>query len=479
MRIVLYAYTDRGRELKARLQSMLEKQGELVLELAVEEAFSCCDALIFIGATGIAVRRIAPLVRDKFQDPAVLSMDELGRHCISLLSGHVGGANLMAERIAGMIGAEAVISTATDLNHLFAVDLFAKENALWITDRVLARKISAALLRGVSIGFCSDFPVEGELPGELYRAEKREIAAGQEALSIAVTLSDAELGGSCLRLIPRCLSLGVGCRRGIAPETLREALQQFLSERGICAEAISAVASIELKKNEPAILALAEELRAEFRVYTAEELLELPGEYEDSAFVRRTTGVGNVCERAAAAVFPEILVHKTRYRGVTLALSMKRPRLRFPERSSFLLITGGAWQGKRRFAERLIAGGRLSAEGVFYVEEKRLQRWTEPVLSGARSAEQAAADAAEELLGELAGIKRAGRSSDAVQMSGEAVEARPFCAAIILDSIGNGVVPLRAEDRALRELGGRLACILAAQAAEVWKLECGIAERLK
>ena len=195
MRIVLYAYTGRGRELKARLQSMLEKQGELVLELAVEEAFSCCDALIFIGATGIAVRRIAPLVRDKFQDPAVLSMDELGRHCISLLSGHVGGANLMAERIAGMIGAEAVISTATDLNHLFAVDLFAKENALWITDRVLARKISAALLRGVSIGFCSDFPVEGELPGELYRAEKREIAAGQEALSIAVTLSDAELGG--------------------------------------------------------------------------------------------------------------------------------------------------------------------------------------------------------------------------------------------------------------------------------------------
>lgn len=96
-----------------------------------------------------------------------------------------------------------------------------------------------------------------------------------------------------------------------------------------------------------------------------------------------------------------------------------------------------------------------------------------------RSAEQAAADAAEELLGERADIKRAGRSSAAVQMSGEAVEARPFCAAIILDGIGNGVVPLRAEDRALRELGGRLACVLAAQAAEVWKLECGIAERLK
>ncbi|PNH20451.1 hypothetical protein B6K86_02940 [Lachnospiraceae bacterium] len=151
-----------------------------------------------------------------------------------------------------------------------------------------------------------------------------------------------------------------------------------MSERGICAEAIAAVASIELKKDESAILALAEELRAELRVYTAEELLELPGEYEDSAFVRRMTGVGNICERAAAAVFLKILVHKTRYRGVTLALSMKQPRLRFPERSSFLLITGGAWQGKRHFAERLIAGGRLSPEGVLYVEEKRLQRWTEP-----------------------------------------------------------------------------------------------------
>jgi hypothetical protein len=105
------------------------------------------------------------------------------------------------------------------------VDLFAKKNDLRITNRVLAGKISAALLRGVSIGFCSDFPVEGELPGELYRAEKWEIAAGQEALSIAVALSDAEQRGSCLRLVPRCLALGVGCRRGIAPETLRETLQ--------------------------------------------------------------------------------------------------------------------------------------------------------------------------------------------------------------------------------------------------------------
>ena len=105
------------------------------------EMFASMDALIFIGATGIAVRAIAPLVQDKFYDPAVLVMDELGQFCILLLSGHVGGANELAETISQLTGSQAVITTATDVNHQFAVDVFARKNGLKIADRELAKEI--------------------------------------------------------------------------------------------------------------------------------------------------------------------------------------------------------------------------------------------------------------------------------------------------------------------------------------------------
>ena len=127
------------------------------------EKFSDSDALIFIGATGIAVRSIAPYVASKKSDPAVLVVDECGKFVISLLSGHLGGANELALKTAEILEAIPVVTTATDLHHRFAVDVFAKKNNCNIFNMKAAKEVSAALLAGKKVGFYSEFPTDGEL----------------------------------------------------------------------------------------------------------------------------------------------------------------------------------------------------------------------------------------------------------------------------------------------------------------------------
>ena len=126
--------------------------------------FADCDAIIFIGACGIAVRSIAPFVKSKKVDPAVVVVDEQGKFAISLLSGHIGGANELAQEVAEIVHGQPVVTTATDLNNKFAVDVFAKKNGCFISDMNLAKEVSAALLAGKEVGFASDFPWLGEIP---------------------------------------------------------------------------------------------------------------------------------------------------------------------------------------------------------------------------------------------------------------------------------------------------------------------------
>lgn len=509
MRVAIYAYTGRGRKLKESLRERLLKEGAEVPELDPEEAFQSCDALIFIGATGIAVRKVAPLLRDKFTDPAVLSLDEGGRYCISLLSGHVGGANRLAERIAALTGALPVISTATDLNGCFAVDSFARENRLFFGDRRLAKEVSAALLRGEEVGFSCEEEIGGALPRGLVRAappargdgagrepgeldaaerspgaqkpeepeqcrggqkpeepERRPGSGGRERLQIHVAGAFSAQsprpapGVRLLTLYPRPYCLGVGCRRGAEPEALRSACLRFLEEHGVRPEEVGVLASISLKKDERAILELKRELRAEFRTFSAERLRAVPGSFAASEFVRGVTGVDNVCERAAAAVYPELIARKERVGGATFALSRGARRLSFsavlPKAAGMVLITGGAFQGKRRFAERLLREGYLENAVSPDLPEELLSRLTESLLrEGELASEPLFSEAARELAGE---------------------HAR---GALIVPLVGNGLIPSDRRSRARREAIGRLSCLLAERAGEVWKLECGIPRRLR
>lgn len=282
--------------------------------------FQTCTAILFIGACGIAVRACAPWIRDKFTDPAVLVMDEGSQFVIPILSGHMGGANRLAAELGTAFGALPVITTATDVNGKFAVDVLAADNHCAVSDRRLAKEISAAVLAGKTVELSSDFPVDGAFPPEV---EQKETG---EDCQIRITISDRQEEG-VLRLIPRCLILGMGCRKGADPDQIRIQAENALKAAGADRRAVRCITSIDLKKEEEGLVRLAEEWKVPFFTFSGERLRELKGEFTSSEFVRSVTGVDCVCERAAAAVMEEsgrggiFLLRKQAGNGVTAAVA--------------------------------------------------------------------------------------------------------------------------------------------------------------
>lgn len=284
------------------------------------------EALIFVGACGIAVRAVAPFVRSKDTDPAVIAIDEKGTFAVPLLSGHLGGANRLAEQAASITGAVPVITTATDIHQLFAVDLFAKDNNLYITDFAMAKDIAASLLAGIPVGFHSDFPVSGKLPAGLVTDRDAE-------LGVCISVRDrCRPFPNTLRLVPKAVVLGIGCRKGTKAETIRQSVQRMLKNESIEPNAVGLAASIDLKKEEPGILAFCREKGIPFVTYDAGELMEAQGVFSASDFVSSVTGADNVCERSAvlaAGKGGRLIAEKQAGNRVTAALALKEWRIRF------------------------------------------------------------------------------------------------------------------------------------------------------
>lgn len=290
----------------------------LAMEVGVREwagrAFQEADGVLFVGAAGIAVRAVAPHLRCKDRDPAVLVLDEAGRHVISLLSGHLGGANALALETARLLGAQPVITTGTDVNGRFACDVWAKENGLSVVNLGAVKLVSGALLRGEPVGFKTVFPVSGALPEGVFPQEGGEVG-------ICVSVREERPFRETLLLAPRAVVLGIGCRKGASKDDIETAVNAVLKERRILPEAVRAAASIDLKKEEEGLHAFCMEREIPFFTYPAEELLALPGAFSQSRFVKSVTGVDCVCERAAlkAARDGTLIVPKTAVGPVTVA----------------------------------------------------------------------------------------------------------------------------------------------------------------
>ena len=294
-----------------------------------------CDAIIFVGATGIAVRAIAPFIHGKAVDPAVLVIDEAGRYVISLLSGHLGGANALARTAATLIEAEPVITTATDAESAFAVDTFAKENGFLLTDLRKAKEVSAKVLRGEKLRIYSDIPMERLVQRPARHEAELVPAQDIDRADIVISyqthiLKPAENSSQAigLRLIAKRVHVGLGARKGVTQAEVAAAVATCLEDAGIDPRAVVALASIDLKKQEAGILAYSYECGVPFVTYTAEELRTVEGAFAGSSFVQSVTGVANVCERAAAYAagrsgHAEVLVHKTIHGNVTTAVAVE------------------------------------------------------------------------------------------------------------------------------------------------------------
>lgn len=333
MRITAIAFTENGTGKLDILKNSLGAQCYTVQKYArggiigfdnlsalVRKTFYDSDALIFVGACGIAVRAIAAHIKSKMTDPAVLVIDEKCKYVVPILSGHIGGANDLSIKVAELTGAVPVITTATDINGKFAVDVFAAKNNLYIGDMEIAKLISAEILQEHKIGLYSDFGLKNT----------PDIFSENAELGICISYDgEKKPFAKTLNLIPKNVVLGVGCRRDAAD--IAAFVQDFLAEQKISREAVCAVASIDLKKKERAIINLAKDLDVPFLTYTADELAGLDGDFTSSEFVKNTVGVDNVCERSVAASGAEVTVKKTAKDGATLALGTIKREIDFNE----------------------------------------------------------------------------------------------------------------------------------------------------
>ena len=306
----------------SRFADELEIQAYESLASWTTWGFGHAEALVYVGATGIAVRAIAPHVKDKFSDPAVVSVDEAGRFAVPLLSGHVGGANELARAVAAVTGATPVVSTATDVNDLFAVDEWAARRGMRIKERVYAKQVSARLLEGGTVGYASDFDMKWEPPAGVIAVGSAQERSAID-LGFAVSLDDAcQPFERTLHLVPRIATVGVGCRKGLDADVLLQAVDTALAKARVSSDAVRVLASIDVKKDEPAIRQLAESRGWALKFYTADELNAVPGDFSSSEFVKRTVGVDNVCERSALAEGGRLVLGKQPGNGATVAIAV-------------------------------------------------------------------------------------------------------------------------------------------------------------
>jgi len=336
VRAAVFAFTERGKATARRVATQLS--GDIALyapaRLAGEgfDAYAGAlpefvgtvfdrDALIFVGATGITVRAVAPHVASKKSDPAVIGMDEAARFVIPLLSGHIGGANALARRLAEALDATPVITTATDVNGRFSVDAWATAHNMAITSMALAKRVSAEILT-------RDIPLytDGTRPEALASG----LVWGDSGdLGVCVSVHDIKPFRDTLLLAPRALRLGIGCRRGTAAQAIGAAVRKVLSENSLRIEAVAGAASIDVKADEAGLLECCRNHGWLVVFDSAAQRNAVEGSFSKSEFVKNTVGVDNVCERAAAAAGGRIIVQKTAMNGVTVAVAEEKWGIEF------------------------------------------------------------------------------------------------------------------------------------------------------
>ena len=367
---------------KVKCEALPEVSMRETVKACVDTYFGQVDAIVFVTASGIAVRSVAEHLAHKSEDPAIVCMDECGKHVISLVSGHAGGANALTQMLADVMWATPVITTATDVEGSFSIDDYAREHNLVVTDWAKAKAISAEVLatgaepvwieepavtQGEEKGACEIRKVQKSTGIEVGKIEtdgcknevdgcKNRIDGSEKKVDgcenrvdvkrlqigshqVIITPKDVPVDAQTLQLIPRCIVAGVGCKKGTSAEKIEHVVQEAFAKAGLRMEALCAVASIDLKKEEAGLLEFCETRNVPFETYTAEELQAVPGTYSASEFVSGVTGVDNVCERSAVKYASEhgmnqdqrllcmqvdageLLLHKQAQDGVTLALA--------------------------------------------------------------------------------------------------------------------------------------------------------------
>lgn len=364
----VYAITKHGIAIASRLLPQLSGADLLVSEKLIasapagalrlplpmgptlSETFAAYDCHIFIISVGAVVRMIAPLLKNKKVDPAVVCIDDAARFSICVLSGHVGRGNIFTERIAAALGAQSVVTTASDAIGTLTVDILGRDLGWTLddADRNVTRGC-AAVVNATKVLFVQEtgepdwWPAEKPLPDGVRYAISLEGVAPSD-FEILLIATDREIGEShpahwenAVIYRPKSLVLGIGCDKGTAPDLVERGVMAVLTRHGLSSKSVKELATIDVKKDEPALLALSERYGWPLRIYPAAQLDVVPGIQNPSEKVKQHVGSRGVSEPAAllAAGVEELLVPKQIYtepgagRSMTLAVArrafVKRP----------------------------------------------------------------------------------------------------------------------------------------------------------
>ena len=367
-RLMIMTFTDKGYELANRICDDY-KAGRLMsdaeaCELAevsalrvtsgslhklTENAWNDGYDLLYISAVGIAVRAIAGLIDSKLNDRAVIVMDEAGRHIIPVLSGHVGGADALAKIIAGYTGGEVIVTSTSDVRNKPAFDEWASANNFAILNKEMIAPLYDKLLSDKTVtALCVDY--EGELPfekcmrltvkgapcaenvrGELSDRSSESASIVNEAVDViiyggydtdVINVLTHKCADKTLVMVRRNYTVGLGCKRGKTAPKIQECINDACKNAGLDIRLIGELATIDIKADEEGIKSVCANNRWKLSAYTADKLREVPGDYASSEFVEKTVGVDNVCERAAVISGGRLIVNKSVYEGVTVAIAV-------------------------------------------------------------------------------------------------------------------------------------------------------------
>ena len=347
-KIAILSITNNGRELALRIKESMKsvdvffikkdtdyKNDEVIvvnkgLKEFIPQIFDKYEYLVFIMATGIVVRTIAPLVMSKFSDPAILVMDEKGNNIISLLSGHMGGANEMTLYMSDLLNSHPVITTATDVNKKSSLDMIAKKLNGHIDDfRDNVLKINSMLVNNEEVHLYIDGNYKINHQGFTLYDEKTDldkvrnlvIVTNKKDINKILNKNIENLNEKIIKVTPKDIVIGVGCKKNTDSKHMKNSLIKFLAEYNIDINAVKEIGSIEIKKDEKAIIDLAKFLDVKFKTFSVEEISKVDYLYEKSDWVKKNVGVYSVSDPVAHLLSEgRVIINKQKYDGITFSI---------------------------------------------------------------------------------------------------------------------------------------------------------------
>lgn len=333
MKLACLSFSESGAKLGETLEGLTKynivhyRNGSIEggIKLRMKDIWTKHKGIIFVSATGIATRFIAPYIKDKTTDPAVLVVDDRGRFVISLLSGHIGGANEIAEYISKEIGATPVITTASDSRGFESIDIFAKSNKYHMEDMKSITKLTSMMVNGKKIGIYTEEKAIINYPNIEVIKDLNRLQAIDGLIIVSSrnlkVFDPIKIPYTILR--PKNINIGIGCRKGVEGKRIIKAIEEAFEKVDISTNSIKNIATVEVKKDERGIIEAAKYYNCFLNIFSIEDIEKVEDKFTKSQFVKDTIGVYSVSEPCAYLLGGDFLLKKEKYNGITISITME------------------------------------------------------------------------------------------------------------------------------------------------------------